>query len=177
MANPQQQRPSQGAGSAQKTSSGAGSSGQRTAGFFQVQLRDRAQFNNFRTEQLDKQGRIQRIAGQKSHSTAWTDQELRISKECAHIENHRLVGDTEEARGYLSRLGPVEHVSGDVFRARQAEEKQQAQPQRQSEVPQRQAQSMADKEREAHSQQPAGQREQERPSPSGAGRQNPPQKQ
>lgn len=175
MANPQQQRPSQGVGSAQK--SGAGGSAQRTAGFFQVQLRDRAQFSNFRTEQLDKQGRIQRIAGQKSHSTAWTDQELRISKECAHIENHRLVADTEEARGFLSRLGPVEHVSGDVFRARPAEETQQAQPQRQSEVPQRQAQSMADKEREAHNRQPAGQREQERPSPSGAGRQNPPHKQ
>lgn len=179
------QRPSQGA------ASGAGSAASRSAGFFQVQLRERTQFKNFRTDQLDKQGRIQRIAGQRANSTAWSDQELRISKDCAHIENHRLVADTDEARSYLSRLGPVEHVSGDVFSARQADEKyeSQARPSQkemaqqqadqkssqpaQQQSPQRRAQSMADKESEALGRKPAGQREQERPSPSGEGRKNP----
>lgn len=113
MANPQQtsaQRPG-------STSAGAA----RQAGFFQVQLRDRQQFSQFRTEDLDRQGRIQRVAGQRANQT-WADQELRISKECAHVENHRLVPDTEEARSCLSRLSGIEHVGGDVFRASMPQE-------------------------------------------------------
>lgn len=166
----------------------------RSVGFFHVQLRDSAQFKNFRTEQLDKQGRIQRIAGQRANSSAWADQELRISKDCAHIENHRLVADTDEARSCLGWLGAVEHVSGDVFRARLPDEKHESlawptQPKseqqnslvekpsdRQKAAPRR-AQSMADKESEALAYQPGGQREQERPSPSGKGRPNPAHKQ
>ncbi|MDQ8037850.1 MAG: hypothetical protein REI12_10530 [Pedobacter sp.] len=158
--------------------SSAAKAAPRSVGFFHVQLRDSAQFKNFRTEQLDKQGRIQRIAGQRANSTAWADQELRISKDCAHIENHRLVADTDEARSYLGRLGAVEHVSGDVFRARLPDEKQTSRPQAGSAqaAPQRRAQSMADKESQALARQPGGQREQERPSPSGEGRANPPHK-
>lgn len=163
----------------QGAGSGAGSTA-RNAGFFQVQLRERTQFSQFRTEKLDAQGRIQRIAGQRAGSSAWTDQELQISKECAHIENHRLIADTDEARRYLGHVGPVEHVGGDIFRASQQErELQEMQSARSSSTepaPQRRAQSMQDKEREALGSQKAAQREQERPSPSGLGKKNPPQR-
>ena len=177
MANPQ--RPTAARSTPKNAGTSAGSAA-RNAGFFQVQLRDRKQFSNFRTEKLDTQGRIQRIAGQRSGSSAWTDQELQISKECAHIENHRLIADTDEARRYLGHVGPVEHVGGDLFRAQQQEkelqEMQSARSSSSEPAPQRRAQSMQDKEREALGSQKAAQREQERPSPSGLGKKNPPQR-
>lgn len=143
----------------------------RQAGFFQVQLRDRQQFSQFRTEDLDRQGRIQRVAGQRANQS-WADQELRISKECAHVESHRLVPDTEEARSCLSRLSGIEHVGGDVFRAQvpqEAGEKQGLQKQAEQEAGTRQAQGREEtrqQDQQQSAKQASGQQEQPRPSQS-----------
>lgn len=165
------QSPGKSAAGMQRPASSASTSTTRQAGFFQVQLRDRQQFSQFRTEDLDRQGRIQRVAGQRANQS-WADQELRISKECAHVENHRLVPDTEEARSCLSRLSGIEHVGGDVFRAQvpqEAGEKQGLQKQAEQEAGTRQAQGREETRQQDHQQsakQASGQQEQSRPSQS-----------
>jgi hypothetical protein len=59
-------------------------------------------------------GHIQRLAGKRS-SGSWNDQAWLISKQDAHVENVKLVGDTDEGRDILDTYGPVRHIEGDIF--------------------------------------------------------------
>ncbi len=83
--------------------------------YYHVEIRPREEFTRFRTYVNEKTG-IQRVAGR--HKTGiWDDQEWLISKEKAHIENERLIPDSEEARDFFKALGskPV-HVMADRFK-------------------------------------------------------------
>ena len=86
--------------------------------YFHVEVRPKDQFTTFRTQDVGKEGGIQRVAGRRS-SGSWDDQKWLIGKDQAHIENGRLVPDTEDAREVLERLGSEpEHIEGDRFRAK-----------------------------------------------------------
>lgn len=86
--------------------------------YYHVEVRPKTQFTTFRTQDVGKKGGIQRVAGKRS-SGSWDDQKWLIGKDHAHIENDKLVPDTEDARGVLERLGSEpQHIKGDRFKAK-----------------------------------------------------------
>ena len=85
--------------------------------YLRIIIRPKAEFAAFRVHDVGKAGHIQRLAGKRS-SGSWDTQAWLISKEDAHIENGKIVPDTEDAKKVLSKLGSEpEHVEGDRFKA------------------------------------------------------------
>jgi hypothetical protein len=86
--------------------------------YYHIEVRPKEEFVSFRTHDIGEKGGIQRVGGKRS-SGSWDDQKWLISKEHAHIENGKLVSDTQDAREALERLGskPV-HIRGDRFKAK-----------------------------------------------------------
>jgi hypothetical protein len=86
--------------------------------YYHIEVRPTADFVTFRTQDIGEKGGIQRVGGMRSNGS-WDDQKWLISKDDAHIENDKLVPDTEDAREVLEALGSVPvHVAGDRFTAR-----------------------------------------------------------
>lgn len=86
--------------------------------YYHVAVRPKEDFVTFRTQDVGEPGHVQRVAG-KRQSGSWDTVKWLISKEDAHVEDDKLVPDTEEVREVLAKLGsePV-HVKGDVFEAK-----------------------------------------------------------
>jgi hypothetical protein len=86
--------------------------------FYRIQVRPKAEFVTFRTQDTGSPGHIERLAG-KRQSGSWATQAWLISKQDAHVEGERLVPDTADARELLGELGSEPtHVKGDVFEAK-----------------------------------------------------------
>ena len=92
-----------------------GSGGQ--GDYYHVEVRDRGDFETFRTQDIGEAGHLQRVAGKRS-SGSWATVKWLIGKEDAHVEDGKLVGDTKAANDLIKKLGsqPV-HISGDRFKA------------------------------------------------------------
>ena len=86
--------------------------------YYHVEVRDGSDFEDFRTQDVGGPGHLQRVGGRRSSGT-WATVEWLISKDDAHVENGKLVGDTREAKELIKNLGsqPV-HVLGDRFKAK-----------------------------------------------------------
>lgn len=93
-----------------------GSTGQ--GNYYHVEVRDRGDFETFRTQDVGDEGHLQRVAGKRS-SGSWATTKWLISKDDAHVEAGKLVPDTKEARDLIKKLGskPVQ-VRGDRFDAK-----------------------------------------------------------
>jgi hypothetical protein len=93
-----------------------GSSGQGQ--YYHIELRRGEDFATFRTQDVGDPGHIQRVAG-KREGGSWATVKWLIEKSDAHVEDGRLVGDTQDAKDLLRRLRsrPV-HLSGDRFEAK-----------------------------------------------------------
>jgi len=86
--------------------------------YYHVEVRPKAEFTTFRTQDVGEHGHLQRVAGKRS-SGSWSTAKWLINKEDAHVEDGKLVPDTKDAKGLLKKLGskPV-HLSGDRFKAK-----------------------------------------------------------
>jgi|SRR5687768_6092674 len=86
--------------------------------YYHVEVRPKNEFTSFRTQDLGDAGHLQRVAGKRA-SGSWATAKWLISKEDAHIEHGKLVGDTEDAKELIKKLGsqPV-HKRGDLFAAK-----------------------------------------------------------
>jgi len=93
-----------------------GSGGQ--GDYYHVEVREGRGFETFRTQDVGDSGHLQRVGG-KRPSGSWATVKWLISKEDAHVEGGKLVGDTRDAKDLIKNLGsqPV-HVTGDRFKAR-----------------------------------------------------------
>ena len=105
--------------STRSTSSGRkkpGSGGQ--GDYYHVEVREGDDFETFRTQDVGEAGHLQRVGGKRA-SGSWATVKWLISKEDAHVEDGKLVGDTKEAKDLLKKLAsqPVQ-ISGDRFRAK-----------------------------------------------------------
>jgi hypothetical protein len=80
-----------------------------------VEVRSGDDFATFRTQDVGDPGHLQRVAGKRENG-GWATVKWLISKEDAHVEDGKLVGDTQEAKDLLRKLRkkPV-HREGDVF--------------------------------------------------------------
>jgi hypothetical protein len=86
--------------------------------YFHIEVRRRADFSTFRTQDVGQRGGIQRVAGKRS-SGSWDTQKWLIGKGHAHLEHGHLIPDTEDAQGVLQSLGSAPtHVEGDKFKAK-----------------------------------------------------------
>jgi hypothetical protein len=104
---------------AQPEGRGRAKSGATGAGeYYHVEVRPKEQFVTFRTHDVGKKGGIERVAGRR-RSGSWADQTWLISKDQAHVEDSKLIPDTEAARDVLDALGSVPmHSQGDRFTAK-----------------------------------------------------------
>ena len=86
--------------------------------YYHIELRRNEDFETFRTQDVGDPGHIQRVAG-KREGGSWATVKWLIEKSDAHVEDGRLVGDTQDAKDLLRRLRsrPV-HISGDRFEAK-----------------------------------------------------------
>jgi hypothetical protein len=86
--------------------------------YYRIQVRPKAEFVTFRTQDVGSPGHIQRLAG-KRPSGSWGTQTWLVSKSDAHVEDGKLVPDSADARDLFAKLGsePM-HVKGDVFKAK-----------------------------------------------------------
>ncbi len=93
-----------------------GSGGQ--GDYYHVEVREGGDFETFRTQDVGDAGHLQRVGGKRA-SGSWATVKWLISKEDAHVENGKLVGDTKDAKDLIKKLGsqPV-HVTGDRFKAK-----------------------------------------------------------
>lgn len=86
--------------------------------FYHVEVRSKHQFETFRTHDVGDKGGIERVAGQRS-SGSWDTQKWLIGKDHAHIEDGKLVADSDDAKQVLDQLGSVpKHRSADRFEAK-----------------------------------------------------------
>ena len=86
--------------------------------YYHIDVRPKGEFTTFRTQDVGDPGHLQRVAGRRS-SGSWSTAAWLISKEDAHVEGGRLVGDTKEARDLLKKLGSTPaHLTGDRFEAK-----------------------------------------------------------
>jgi hypothetical protein len=86
--------------------------------YYHINVRPKDEFTTFRTQDVGGPGHLQRVAGKRS-SGSWSTATWLISKEDAHIENGKLVGDTKDAKDLLKKLGAnPNHTKGDIFEAK-----------------------------------------------------------
>lgn len=97
-----------------RKSPGTGGGGE----YYHVEVRPDQDFVTYRTQDVGDPGHLQRVAG-KRESGSWVTVKWLIDKNDAHVEGDNLVGDTQEARDLIKKLGskPV-HKKGDVFEAK-----------------------------------------------------------
>ena len=90
----------------------------RVAQYYHIEVLPRADFVNFQTQAVGRQGRIQRVAGQRS-SGYWSTVKWMIDKKEAHVQDNKLVADSLAAKSVMEQLGsePV-RMLGDLFKAR-----------------------------------------------------------
>lgn len=85
--------------------------------YYHIEVRPRAQFTTFRTQDVGEAGGIERVAGKRS-SGSWDTQKWLIGKSHAHVEQGRLIADSADARQVLEQLGSEpKQVRGDRFSA------------------------------------------------------------
>jgi len=86
--------------------------------YYRITVRPKTEFVTFRTQDVGGPGHIQRVAGKRS-SGSWDTQTWLISKQDAHVEDGKLIPDTEKTRQLIEELASEpRQVKGDVFEAR-----------------------------------------------------------
>lgn len=89
-----------------------------TGNYYHIDVRPKEDFTSFRTQDVGDPGHLQRVAGKRT-SGSWSTATWLISKEDAHVEDGKLVGDTKDAKDLLKKLGSTPaHLSGDRFEAK-----------------------------------------------------------
>ncbi len=86
--------------------------------FYRIEVRPKGQFITFRTQDVGREGHLERIAGKRS-SGSWDTVTWLVEKGAAHVsDNGRLIIDDSKTRTALKQIrGPIIHKKGDVFSA------------------------------------------------------------
>ena len=97
-----------------RASPGTGGRGE----YYHIEVRSGDDFATFRTQDVGDPGHLQRVAGKRENG-GWATVKWLVAKEDAHVEDGKLVGDTQEVKDLLRKLRskPV-HRKGDVFESK-----------------------------------------------------------
>ena len=86
--------------------------------FYRIEVRPKAQFSSFRTQDVGKKGGLERVAGHRP-SGSWDTATWLVSKKDAHVIGKKLVITGAKAKSVLRSLsGAITHSKGDVFHAK-----------------------------------------------------------
>jgi len=87
--------------------------------FYRIEVRPKSQFTSFRVQDVGEKGGLERVAGHRP-SGSWATAAWLVSKDDAHVTKaNKLVITDESAKTVLKSIrGPVEHVKGDIFKAK-----------------------------------------------------------
>lgn len=87
--------------------------------FFRIEVRPADQFTSFRTHDVGEPGGLERITGRRT-SGSWATVAWLISKEDAHMtaDKKLVITDAKAATVLKSLQEPIEHVKGDIFKAK-----------------------------------------------------------
>lgn len=89
-----------------------------TGNYYHIELREGSDFETFRTQDVGDPGHLQRVAGKRAKG-GWSTVKWLISKEDAHVEEGKLVGDTQEAKDLIRKLrSRPTQIRGDRFQAK-----------------------------------------------------------
>jgi hypothetical protein len=87
----------------------------RPRGFFHIEVQPKEAFVEFKSQDIARDGGIERVAGKRAGGS-WSTQEWLIAKDQAHVERGTLIGDTVDARRVLTMLGSEpRHIKADRF--------------------------------------------------------------
>jgi hypothetical protein len=93
-----------------------GSSGK--GNYYHIELRSGEGFETFRTQDVGDPGHLQRVGGKRAGG-GWATVKWLVSKDDAHVEDGKLVGDTQEVRDLIRRLrSRPTRLRGDRFQAK-----------------------------------------------------------
>lgn len=102
---------SRGGGRAKPGSGGQGN-------YYHIELRSGDDFETFRTQDVGDPGHLQRVAGKRAGG-GWATVKWLVSKEDAHVEDGKLVGDTQETKDLIRKLrSRPTHIRGDRFESK-----------------------------------------------------------
>lgn len=111
------QKPAAGgqAAPAQRRKPGATGQGE----YYHVEVKPRAQYTVFRTQDVGEKGGLQRVSGRKADGT-WETQTWLIAKAMAHVDKTgSLIADHEDASEVFKDLkGQPRRLQGDRFKVR-----------------------------------------------------------
>lgn len=86
--------------------------------FFHIEVRPAERFSQFRVQDVGAPGGVERVAGRRASGT-WDTAKWLVEKTHAHVEDGRLIPDSDEAKALFRSLGSApEQVEGDRFRAK-----------------------------------------------------------
>jgi hypothetical protein len=86
--------------------------------YYHIEVRDGDEFETFRTQDVGDPGHLQRVSGKRA-SGSWATVKWLVSKQDAHVEDGKLVGDTKDVKDLLKRLrARLVQIVGDRFEAR-----------------------------------------------------------
>lgn len=86
--------------------------------YYRVEVRPKREFVTFRYHDVGDPGHIQRLAG-KRESGSWDTHAWLISKNDAHVEQDRLVPDSDDARRVIATFrSEPKHKEKDIFFAK-----------------------------------------------------------
>ena len=86
--------------------------------YYHIELRSGDDFETFRTQDVGDPGHLQRVGGKRAGG-GWSTVKWLVSKEDAHVEDSKLVGDTQEAKDLIRKLrSRPTHIRGDRFQAK-----------------------------------------------------------
>ncbi len=112
-------RKSQSGQSNKSRSSGRKAPGSTGKGnYYHIELRSGDDFETFRTQDVGDPGHLQRVGGKRAGG-GWSTVKWLVSKEDAHVEDGKLVGDTQEAKDLIRKLrSRPTQIRGDRFQAK-----------------------------------------------------------
>ena len=86
--------------------------------YYHIEVREGDDFETFRTQDVGDPGHLQRVSGKRA-SGSWATVKWLVGKQDAHVEDGKLVGDSQDAKDLIRKLRarPV-HISGDRFKSK-----------------------------------------------------------
>lgn len=86
--------------------------------FYYIEVKPKEEYKTFRTQDVGKPDRIERVAGQRADGV-WETVKWLVNKRLAHIENGTLVADERDAQELFDNFDAApRHIEGNRFEAK-----------------------------------------------------------
>jgi hypothetical protein len=93
------------------------SKGRNQSEFYYIEVKSKTEYKTFRVYDVDENGGIERVDGQREDGT-WETVKWLVNKKRAHVENGKLIADHPRAKELFEKLEtePIQ-IEGKLFKA------------------------------------------------------------